>query len=182
MKMKANSFAGALLVVLVVFAIQASARTPQNGSQKKSPEPVKTAGSGSAESKDPVPFPEVPRITAEEVQRMTKDKASVILVDTDDPIAYEAEHIRGAVNLAYDPTIDAQERQATLGALPSNKLVVFYCNCAHEEDSAPLVLEMWQLGYDRDKVKALKGGLTRWEQLGYALDGTEVNSAKNKGN
>jgi len=96
-------------------------------------------------------------------------------------VAYDAEHIKGAINMAYDPTVDPQDRQATLGALPSDKLIVFYCNCSHEEDSAPLVLEMWQLGYDHDKVKALKGGLTRWEQLGYPLIGTDI-TPKEKGN
>jgi hypothetical protein len=65
-----------------------------------------------------------------------------------------------------------------LGALPSNSLIVFYCNCAHEEDSALLVKEMWQLGYDHDKIKASKGGLTRWEQLSYPLVGADVTSPK----
>jgi 3-mercaptopyruvate sulfurtransferase SseA len=45
-----------------------------------------------------------------------------------------------------------------------------------------MVLEMWELGYDRDKVKALKGGLTRWEQLGYPLARTDVGAAQEKGN
>jgi hypothetical protein len=56
--------------------------------------------------------------------------------------------------MAYDPTVDSEERQATLAALPSDRLIVFYCNCPHEEDSAPLVKEMWQLGYDHDKINA----------------------------
>ena len=115
---------------------------------------------------------------AEEVQQLLNLKANVILVDTDDSVTYEAEHIKGAVNMAYDPTVDPQERQGLLGALPSDRLIVFYCNCPREEDSAPLVKEMWQLGYDHDKVKALKGGLTRWEQLSYPLAGSEVKPSK----
>jgi 3-mercaptopyruvate sulfurtransferase SseA len=43
-----------------------------------------------------------------------------------------------------------------------------------------MVLEMWQLGYDHDNVKTLKGGLTRWEQLGYPLAGTDVDANKEK--
>jgi 3-mercaptopyruvate sulfurtransferase SseA len=41
-----------------------------------------------------------------------------------------------------------------------------------------MVMEMWELGYDHDKVKALKGGLIRWEQLKYPLAGTDINSSK----
>jgi len=131
-----------------------------------------------AQAKDAEPFPEVPRITAEEVQRLAKDKGKVVFVDTDDSEAYEAEHIEGAVNIPFDPTSDLHEKDQSLSALPGDRLVVFYCNCAHEEDSAPMVMEMWQLGYARDKVKALKGGLARWEKLGYPLAGTGVSPSK----
>ena len=132
----------------------------------------------SAQAKDAEPFPEVPRITAEEVQRLASDKGKVVLVDTDDPEAYQAEHIEGAVNVPFDPTSDLHDKDQLLSALPGDRLIVFYCNCAHEEDSAPMVMEMWQLGYARDKVKALKGGLARWEKLGYPLAGTDVNPSK----
>ena len=140
--------------------------------------PKKDEPSQASAKKEPEPFPEVPRIMAEEVQQLLNLKANVVLVDTDDSVTYEAEHIKGAVNMAYDPTVDPQERQELLGALPSDRLIVFYCNCPREEDSAPLVKEMWQLGYDHDKVKALKGGLTRWEQLSYPLAGSEVKPSK----
>jgi rhodanese-related sulfurtransferase len=127
-----------------------------------------------AQAKEAEPLPDVLRVTAEEVQRLAKDGASVVMVDTDDPVAYESEHIKGAVNIPYDPTREAHEQDQTLSALPGDRLVVFYCNCPHEEDSAPLVKEMWELGYDHDKVKALKGGLARWEQLKFPLAGSDV--------
>jgi rhodanese-related sulfurtransferase len=111
-----------------------------------------------------------------------KDK-NVVLVDTDDSESYGDEHIKGAVNIAFDPTADPRAQDETLSALPGNKLIVFYCNCPHEEDSAPLVLEMWQLNYDHDKVKALQGGLSRWEQLKYPLAGSSISTAATeKGN
>jgi 3-mercaptopyruvate sulfurtransferase SseA len=127
-----------------------------------------------AQAKEAEPFPDVLRVTAEEIQRLAKGGAKVVMVDTDDPVAYESEHIQGAVNIPYDPTHDAHEQDQTLSALPGDRLVVFYCNCAHEEDSAPLVEEMWELGYDHDKVKALKGGLARWEHLKFPLAGSDV--------
>lgn len=131
--------------------------------------------------KDKVPFPNAPRIKAEDVAQLMKD-GKVVIVDTDDPEAYAAEHIKGAINIAFDPTADSRAQDQTLSALPGDRVVVFYCNCPHEEDSAPMVLEMQELGYDRDKVKALEGGLVRWEKLGYPLVGTDVNTSEAKGN
>ena len=43
--------------------------------------------------------------------------------------------------------------------------------------------EMWELSYARDMVKALEGGLNRWEQLRYPLAGTDLpDSHKEQGN
>ena len=32
-----------------------------------------------------------------------------------------------------------------------------------------MALELWQLGYDKDKLKALRGGSLRWEDLDYPM-------------
>ena len=166
------------LLVLMLMPSGLPARTPQKASQPDGNADHKA----SASAKEKIPLPQVPRITAEEVQRLIKNKENVVLVDTDDSESYADEHIKGAVNIAYDPTADPRAQDETLSALPGNKLIVFYCNCPHEEDSAPLVLEMWELNYDHDKVKALQGGLSRWEQLKYPLAGTSVDAAIEKGN
>lgn len=179
--MKPHVWAGLLLVLLMLNPAGLSSRTlPRNSQQGASA--AKSAQGASAAEKDPLPFPEVPRIKAEEVQSLMKEKGNVILVDTDDSMTYEAEHIKGALNIAYDPTGDARSQDQTLSVLPGDKLIVFYCNCPHEEDSAPMVKEMWELGYDKDKVKALEGGLTRWEELRYPLVGTEMDKKLGKGN
>jgi rhodanese-related sulfurtransferase len=175
--MKLRLFAGALLAALVLVALTLRA-VPRLAQQSPSAKPGQRE---SASAKDSLPFPQVPRITAEVVQRLIKDK-NVVLVDTDDSEAYADEHIKGAVNIAYDPTVEAREQDQLLSALPGDKLVVFYCNCPHEEDSAPMVLEMWELGYDHDKVKALQGGLVQWEKLKYPLAGTSVDATTQKGN
>jgi rhodanese-related sulfurtransferase len=181
--MKPQFRAGFLLSLLMLVPAGLSARGSQD-SQKNS-QPDSAAGKdrkSSGSAKDAQPFPQVPRITAEEVERLAKDKGNVVFVDTDDSESYADEHIKSAVNIAYDPTVEAREQDQSLSALPGDKVIVFYCNCAHEEDSAPMVLEMWELGYDHNKVKALLGGLTRWEQLGYPLAGTSVRTAQEKGN
>jgi len=168
--MKARFLAGFLIASIALIPAIAS---PQNSS--------KSDQKPSASDKDKIPFPNAPRIKAEDVAQLIKD-GKVVIVDTDDPEAYAAEHIKGAINIAFDPTVDSRAQDQTLSALPGDRMVVFYCNCPHEEDSAPMVLEMQELGYDRDKVKALEGGLSRWEKLGYPLVGTDVNTSEAKGN
>ena len=178
--MKPQFLAALLFTSLVLVPAGLSSRTlPANSQQKSST--AKPSNDDSPSAKEKLPFPQVPRITAEEVQRLIKEKGNVVLVDTDDSMSYGAEHIKGAVNITYDPTVDTRNADQMLSVLPGDKLIVFYCNCAHEEDSAPMVMEMWELGYDRDKVKALEGGLTRWEQLGYPLAGTDVDKHTEKG-
>jgi rhodanese-related sulfurtransferase len=175
--MKARFFAGLFLASLLLMPAALSSRAAQNPSQKDSQRSASPSGKdGSASSKDPLPFPQVPRITAEEVEKQIRVKGDVVLVDTDDSESYADEHIKNAVNITYDPTAAPRDSDQSLSVLPGDKLIVFYCNCPHEEDSAPFVQEMWQLGYDKDKVKALQGGLTRWEQLHYPLAGTSVAS------
>lgn len=178
--MRPRSLAILLLAALAILFAALSPPTRASDSQQAA-SAGKSGHDSAAAAKDAEPFPQAPRVTAEEVERLLKD-GKVVVVDTDDPEAYAAEHIKGAVNITYDPTVDTREADQTLSALPGDRLIVFYCNCPHEEDSAPFVLEMQQLGYDRDKVKALKGGLTRWEQLKYPLAGRDVTSTDQKGN
>jgi len=179
MAMKVRVLAGILLGLLAAMTPAAISARPAPGKSQPS---GKAKPSSAATAKDTLPDPDVPRITAQEVEQRIKTKGDVVLVDTDDSVTYGAEHIKGAVNIYYDPTQDVTNADQTLQALPGNKLIVFYCNCPHEEDSAPMVKEMWELGYAKDKVKALEGGLTRWEQLGYPLAGTDLpKSTQEKG-
>jgi len=179
--MKAQTFAGIAFMGLLVTAFAAVPATLGATAQTGSGSSAKTNGDASTPAKGALPFPKAPRITAQDVEQMVKDGKGVVIVDTDDSESYAAEHIKGAVNITYDPTTDASAEDQSLSALPGDKMLVFYCNCPHEEDSAPLVLEMQQLGYDPAKVKALEGGLTRWEQLHYPLVGTDVDKDKETG-
>ncbi|MBZ5694652.1 MAG: rhodanese-like domain-containing protein [Acidobacteriia bacterium] len=176
--MKPQWLARFLVGALVLMPVGLSSHSLPNGSQQSSP-PAKTGNNASASTKDELPFPQVPRITAEQVMSLMKEKGKVVLVDTDDAITYEAEHIQGAINITYDPSVALRSADDMLNALPGDKMIVFYCNCPHEEDSAPMVMEMWELNYDRANVKALQGGLARWEQLGYPLAGTDLPKKSN---
>ncbi len=125
----------------------------------------------SAAAKDDVVLPNIPRITAEELKQMIEKQATVVTVDARDSGSYDAGHIKGAVNIYYDPTADPMDRQMMLMALPMDKLIVTYCDCTDDASSANIAQELYKLGYDRDKVKVLSGGSLRWVELKYPLEG-----------
>jgi hypothetical protein len=43
-----------------------------------------------------------------------------------------------------------------------------------DEESSSMALEMIQLGYDKNMVKALSGGSLMWEDLEYPLEETKT--------
>jgi hypothetical protein len=71
--------------------------------------------------------PELPRITAEELKELIDNKSEFILVDSRDSGSYSKEHIKGAINIHFDPAGDPMVRRMTLMALPMDKLIVIYC-------------------------------------------------------
>jgi len=71
--------------------------------------------------------PEVQRITVDELKKLIDDKADIVIVDTRDSTSYDYGHIPGAINIYYDPNGDPATREMTLVALPSDKLIAFYC-------------------------------------------------------
>jgi rhodanese-related sulfurtransferase len=119
--------------------------------------------------KEEVVLPNIPRITAEELKQMIDKGADLVTIDTRDSGSYDAGHIKGAVNIYYDPTSDPMTRQMMLIALPMDKLIVTYCDCTDDASSANIAEELYQLGYDRDKIKVLRGGSLRWVELKYPL-------------
>jgi len=73
---------------------------------------------------------EIPRITPEELNKMIESKADIVVVDNQPKTEYNKAHIPGAVNLPW-----AMEIEGPVD-LPRGKLLILYCGCAHEEDSA----------------------------------------------
>lgn len=122
-----------------------------------------------ASAKEKVVLPDLPRITAEELKQMIDKEADLVIVDSRDSGSYTAGHIKGAINIHYDPTADPTQRQMMLIALPMEKLIVTYCDCTDDADSAQLADEIYKLGYDRDKIKVLSGGSLRWVELKYPM-------------
>lgn len=62
----------------------------------------------------------VRRVTPAELQALLEDGRTVVY-DTRSKMAYDAEHIKGALSLPYDEVI------ARAGELPRDKTLVFYC-------------------------------------------------------
>jgi rhodanese-related sulfurtransferase len=121
-------------------------------------------------SEEDVVLPDIPRITAEELKQMIDNGDDFVAVDTRDGGSYGAGHIKGAVNIYYDPTSDPMARQMMLIALPMDRLIITYCDCTDDASSANMAEELYQLGYDRDKIKVLSGGSLRWVELKYPLE------------
>jgi rhodanese-related sulfurtransferase len=131
---------------------------------------VLTGASSSIPAKEEgVVLPQVLRIKAEELKEMIDKGSDLVVVDVRDSGSYEAGHIKGAVNIHYDPTADPMDRQMRLLALNMEKLIVTYCDCTDDSSSANIAEELYKLGYDRDKTKALSGGSLRWVELKYPL-------------
>jgi rhodanese-related sulfurtransferase len=123
----------------------------------------------SAFAKEEVVLPNIPRITVEDLRQMIDKGADLVIVDTRDNGSYNAGHIKGAINIYYDPTADPTGRQMMLMALPMDKLVVTYCDCTDDANSARMADELYKLGYDLDKIKALAGGSLKWVEMKYPM-------------
>jgi predicted sulfurtransferase len=78
--------------------------------------------------RDDIAFPEVPRITAEELKQLMDKKGEYVLVDTRSSSSYNYGHIEGAINIYNDPQGDPFPREMMLRALPRNKLIILYCD------------------------------------------------------
>ena len=116
-----------------------------------------------------VVLPDLPRISVEELKQMVDKKADIVIVDTRDGGSYAAGHIKGAINIQYDVTSDPMQRQMMLIALPMDKLIVTYCDCTDDANSANVVQELYDLGYNLDKLRVLSGGSLRWVEMKYPM-------------
>lgn len=116
-----------------------------------------------------IAHPELPRITAQELKQLMDKKGDHILVDSRDSGKYSLEHIEGAINIHFDFSGDPMARNISLMALPMDNMIIVYCDFEDEKASAGLVLDLFDLGCDIDKVKVLSDGLTNWKKLGYPL-------------
>jgi hypothetical protein len=97
-----------------------SAGAPKAGGKSKAGAPT-TGGSASAPTgTTEVHADGVRRVTVAELQAMLED-GNVVVYDTRAKMAYDAEHIKGALSMPYDEVANRA------GELPKDKTLVFYC-------------------------------------------------------
>ena len=83
---------------------------------------------GFSGEEDEMMHPEVPRITAEELKQLIDEEGEYVLVDSRDSMSYDQGHIKGAINIYYNPTGDPTALEMMLIGLPMDKLIIIYCS------------------------------------------------------
>lgn len=116
-----------------------------------------------------VAYPDLPRIAIHEFKRLIDKKSDFILIDSRDSSKYNREHITGAVNIHFDSSGDPMIRKISLMALPMDKMIIVYSDAEGEKTAVGLVQDLFDMGWDRDKVKLLSDGMEQWKRLGYPL-------------
>ena len=107
---------------------------------------------------------EIKQISADEVKKLIESKKTdFVIVDTQPKGAYDLGHIKGAINFPWAPDLKSP------GKLPKNKMLILYCDCAHEEDStdtATQLMEKW--GYAN--IRILEGGWANWQKTNFPIE------------
>ncbi|MDM8541218.1 rhodanese-like domain-containing protein [Desulfococcaceae bacterium HSG9] len=99
-----------------------------------------------------------------------KNGEEIIVVDARSNLAYETEHIPGAINF---PHITMSE--LTTAHLDKAKTYITYCDGIGCNGSTNGALKLSKLGFN---VKELLGGIDWWKRDGYATDGNNSISGK----
>jgi hypothetical protein len=104
---------GAVAILGAVLLFASCNSDDSKGTSRASSDPGKLS--------TPVPGDGVRRITVTELKNAV-DKNAVLIIDVRTPEAYEAEHIKGSINIPESPTASHS------GELPRDKMIVTYCS------------------------------------------------------
>ncbi|MCK5606572.1 rhodanese-like domain-containing protein [Candidatus Pacearchaeota archaeon] len=125
-----------------------------------------------------VSYPEIPRITAEELRLImeTEAEGNFILVDVRSEKDWDSTRLRKAVNIpnVSDDPLAQQSKITQLQLLPKDKAIIFYGDSPDDSDAASLAQQLIGLnaGYDLENVKILLQGHPRWKELRYPTKDT----------
>lgn len=109
-------------------------------------------------------------ISPEELKKLLDAKSKdIVVVDTAAALVFEEQHIPGAVNLPYAPSLPQPV------TLSRTKTLVIYCACNAEEESIDTAKKLVELGYQN--IKVLKGGWLKWLDMDYETAGTDAKGA-----
>jgi rhodanese-related sulfurtransferase len=108
---------------------------------------------------------ELQHIFAHDLKKLMESKANIFIVDVQPKVAYEAGHIKGAINFPGAKEIEEPVK------LPKNKVLVIYCDCVHEEDSIDVATQLIErFDYNSNNIKILAGGWSEWVKAGYPTE------------
>ena len=125
-----------------------------------------------------VSYPEISRITAEELRLImeTEAEGNFILVDVRSEKDWDSTRLRKAVNIpnVSDDPLAQQSKITQLQLLPKDKAIIFYGDSPDDSDAASLAQQLIGLnaGYDLENVKILLQGHPRWKELRYPTKDT----------
>jgi rhodanese-related sulfurtransferase len=109
---------------------------------------------------------DVPRISIQELKKMMDEKTPVTIIDVQPKDIYEMGHIKGAISLPWKSQIALED----VWSLPSDQLIVTYCDCGPgESDSASVAAQLFQFGYDNVKVLG-DPSIRGWKELNYPIE------------
>jgi rhodanese-related sulfurtransferase len=115
-------------------------------------------------------FPNIARITAQELKQRVERKDVLVLVDARDDTVFDNGFIAGAINIPYsDSPLFIERIKAQLRNLPVNQVIVFYGSSAIDSDSATLAQMLLDLkaGQPAKNILVLWKGYNSWTALGY---------------
>lgn len=97
-------------------------------------------------------------IDVDEFQKTLENCANdCVLVDVHTPEEYNAEHLKGAININVKDSLNFMKNATDV--LPKEKTIMVYCRTGHRSSMAAGKLAT--KGY---KVLNLKGGITAWKE------------------
>jgi rhodanese-related sulfurtransferase len=112
-------------------------------------------------------YPEISRISNEELNSLIDSNAKVIILDTQPKMVYDSGHILGAVSFPWKEEISSAD---TMFLPKDNTLIVTYCDCGPgESDSAYVAHHLISLGFNNVKVLG-EPGIRAWIQAGYPME------------
>lgn len=112
----------------------------------------------------------VTNISTDELKELMDKGSSFVLINTLDHEAYEKRHICGSINMPVEEI--GKEAKDKLG---EDEQIVVYCSGPTCKASKIAADKLSELGFEN--VRRYEGGIKKWQEAGYCMEGTEVGKA-----
>jgi rhodanese-related sulfurtransferase len=103
-------------------------------------------------------------VSLRQLNQLIRTKAAVI-IDARNPEAYIKAHIPGAINV---PSLKMFDYMETLNSIPTESLIVVYCEGRNCELSSNLIKSMKTMNFKR--IIQYKDGIESWEAAKYPVE------------